>query len=109
MPDPKFLKPWHGIPRKEITWHPRVEEDLCMGCGLCVTSCGRQVYEYDAERRKSVVAEPLHCMVGCVTCANLCPEQAISFPPLTTLRRLVKDHKLVQRARKELRQRPAAA
>lgn len=55
------------------------------------------------------MAEPLHCMVGCVTCANLCPEQAIAFPPLTTLRRLVKDHKLVQRARKELRQRAAAA
>jgi hypothetical protein len=32
MPDPKFVKPWHGIPREEIPWHPTVDEDVCIRC-----------------------------------------------------------------------------
>jgi len=30
---------WHGVLRKEINWHPRVEDELCIGCGLCVLGC----------------------------------------------------------------------
>jgi CDP-4-dehydro-6-deoxyglucose reductase len=32
MSDPKFLKPWHGIPREEIKWNPTVDTDACIGC-----------------------------------------------------------------------------
>jgi len=80
MPDPKFAKPWHGIPREEIPWHPTVDEDVCIGCGTCVVSCSRLVYRFDFERKKAVVADPLNCMVGCRTCASTCPANAISFP-----------------------------
>ena len=24
MPDPKYTKPWHGVPREQILWHPTV-------------------------------------------------------------------------------------
>jgi CDP-4-dehydro-6-deoxyglucose reductase len=85
MPDPKFTKPWHGVPRDEITWFPTVVEDACIGCGTCVTGCSRLVYRYDYERRKAVVADPLNCMVGCTTCANTCPTNAIHFPPLSSV------------------------
>jgi len=101
MPDPKFTRPWHGVPREEIEWHPTVNEDLCIGCGLCVTTCGRGVFDYDYEREMPVVAEPLHCMVGCVTCANICPEGAIGFPPLQQLHKLIKARKVLVRAKKE--------
>ncbi len=30
MPDPKFAKPWHGVPRERVDWHPTVDEDACM-------------------------------------------------------------------------------
>jgi CDP-4-dehydro-6-deoxyglucose reductase len=80
MPDPKFAKPWHGIPREEIPWHPTVDEDVCIGCGTCVVSCSRLVYRFDFERKKAVVADPLNCMVGCRTCASTCPANAIGFP-----------------------------
>lgn len=83
MPDLKYTKPWHGVPREEIDWNPTVIEDACIGCGTCVTGCSRLVYRYDFERRKAVVADPLNCMVGCTTCANTCPTHAIRFPPLS--------------------------
>jgi CDP-4-dehydro-6-deoxyglucose reductase len=85
MPDPKFTKAWHGVPREKISWNPTIVEDACIGCGTCVTGCSRLVYRYDYEQRKSVVADPLNCMVGCTTCANTCPTNAIRFPPLSTV------------------------
>lgn len=80
MPDPRFAKPWHGVPREEVPWFPRVNDDVCIGCGTCVTTCGRSVYRFDFERKKAVVAEPMNCMVGCMTCATSCPTNAIGFP-----------------------------
>jgi CDP-4-dehydro-6-deoxyglucose reductase len=77
----KFSKPWHGIPRSEIPWFPTVDPDVCIGCGTCVISCSRSVYRLDFDRKKAVVADPMHCMVGCRTCASTCPANAISFPP----------------------------
>lgn len=89
-PNPNFAKPWHGIPREQIEWHPTVHEDVCIGCGTCVTGCNRLVYRYDFDRQKAVVAVPDNCMVGCTTCANTCPAHAISFPPLETVLQLEK-------------------
>jgi len=85
MPDPKLTKPWYGIPREEIDWHPTINEDVCIGCGTCVSGCGRSVYRFDFGRKKAVVADPLNCLVGCTTCANVCPSNAISFPSLQTV------------------------
>jgi CDP-4-dehydro-6-deoxyglucose reductase len=85
VPDVKFTKPWHGIPREAIDWHPSIDEDACIGCGTCVTGCSRTVYRFDFPRKKAVVADPLNCMVACMTCANTCPTDAISFPPVRTI------------------------
>ena len=89
MPDPKFLKPWHGVPREKIHWNPTVDENVCIGCGTCVTGCSRLVYRYDFEKNKAVVYDPLNCLVGCTTCANVCPVNAISFPPLEIVDSLI--------------------
>lgn len=85
MPDPKFTKPWHGVPRENIHWNPTIVEDVCIGCGTCVTGCSRLVYRFDFDRKKPVVVDPLNCMVGCTTCANTCPTHAIVFPPIETV------------------------
>ena len=85
MPNPQFTKPWHGVPREEIDWNPTVDVDACIGCGTCVTGCSRLVYRYDYGLEKAVVADPLNCMVGCTTCANTCPVNAIGFPPLSSV------------------------
>lgn len=80
---------WHGIPRRQIEWYPSVDEDACIGCGTCVTGCNRLVFKYDFEKKKAVVADPLSCIVGCVTCSNTCPTHAISFPPLDKITSLL--------------------
>ncbi|MFZ1082801.1 MAG: ferredoxin family protein [Candidatus Kryptoniota bacterium] len=80
MPKDLTQLKWHGIPRKEIPWFPTLDEEACIGCGLCYVSCGREVYEYDDKNRHVDVPRPYNCMVGCSTCATVCPTQAISFP-----------------------------
>jgi Pyruvate/2-oxoacid:ferredoxin oxidoreductase delta subunit len=60
----KFAK-WKGVPRENITWHPIINTDKCTGCGMCVTTCGRNVFDFDVNQNVAVVARPLQCMVGC--------------------------------------------
>jgi len=97
---------WWGIPRKEIPWYPQVDYKKCIGCGLCFMTCGRVVFDWDFEQMRPIVARPYNCLVGCTTCANLCPGKAINFPSLEILRKY--RDLAVAKARKrleELRQR----
>lgn len=106
--DPKFAK-FHGVDRKQIQWNPEIDESKCIGCGMCVTSCGRGVYKFDYESRKSKVANPTNCMVACQTCANLCPAKAIRFAEEDKTRekaqKIVKDFQLLPKVKEELEKR----
>jgi len=75
----KNFSEWHGISREKIEWYPKIDEEKCIGCGMCVTSCPRGVFKFDYEKRKAKVVNPMNCMVACITCSNLCPVGAISF------------------------------
>ena len=103
--DKKFTE-FHGIPRDLIDWHPVIDESKCIGCGMCVTSCGRGVYKFDYVKKKSKVANPNNCMVACITCANLCPAKAISFAEGDRTREkaqeIVKTTGILPRVKKEL-------
>jgi NAD-dependent dihydropyrimidine dehydrogenase PreA subunit len=90
---------WHGIPREEIPWHPRVDAQTCIGCTLCYVTCGRLVYEM--QDNKAVAARPLDCMVGCGTCGTVCPVEAISFPPRDLIWKLEREHKIFKIVRQE--------
>lgn len=90
---------WHGIPRASVNWYPTIVEDYCIGCGLCATSCGRGVYAFDYEGRKPVVVDLLMCMVGCTTCATLCPQDAVEFPSRGFIRNLVKKNTLLRQSK----------
>jgi NAD-dependent dihydropyrimidine dehydrogenase PreA subunit len=103
----KAIGLWHGIPRNEIDWHPVVDEKKCIGCGLCFLTCGKGVYQFDWDRKKSVVVHPESCVVGCQTCANLCPAMAIRFAeegddPRSKAQRLIKERKVLPAVKKEL-------
>lgn len=94
---------WHDIPRNEIDWHPTVIADRCIGCGLCVTSCGRGVYAFDYEQNRPVVVAPEMCMVGCTTCATICTQDAIEFPSQGYIRHLIKERKVLRQSKDMLR------
>jgi len=107
--DPKFTK-FNGVDRDKIQWNPVIDEDKCIGCGMCATSCGRGVYKFDYESKKSKVANPNNCMVACITCANLCPVGAISFveagdTPREKAQKIVKDFQLLPKVKEELEKR----
>jgi NAD-dependent dihydropyrimidine dehydrogenase PreA subunit len=92
---------WHGIPRQDIPWYPTVNADTCIGCELCFVTCGRNVFEI--RDRKSVVAHPFQCMVGCSTCAIVCPVEAISFPARDLIWKTEREHKIFRIVREEAR------
>jgi len=100
----KFAK-WKGVPREEIDWHPTIDETRCTGCGMCVTSCGRKVFDYNSETNKAVVARPLQCMVGCTSCEVWCIFDAISFPDSERVKNLIKERKILSLAKKQLEDR----
>ena len=93
------LQTWHGIPREQIPWFPTVDAEACIGCQLCFVTCGRGVYEMDG--RVAKVAKGLACMVGCSTCAAVCPTQAISFPERDLVWRVEREHKIFREVKRE--------
>lgn len=97
----KYAK-WKGVPREEINWNPTIDEDKCTGCGMCITSCGRDVFDYDPKKNKAVVARPLQCMVGCTSCEIWCVFDAISFPDPKEVKQLIKEKKILVHAKKQL-------
>ncbi|MBD3793738.1 MAG: ferredoxin family protein [Sulfuricurvum sp.] len=94
---------WHGIERTSIPWYPTVNPDQCIGCELCFVTCGKSVYamgEID-HKRKALVNDPYACVVGCTTCANICPTHAIGFPDPIIVLNAEREHKIFSQVHKE--------
>jgi len=96
---PTTQERWHGIPRQEIPWYPTVDPQACIGCELCYVTCGRGVY--DIQARKAIATNPYGCMVGCTTCAMVCPTDAIHFPEREVVRRVEREHKILHLVKEE--------
>lgn len=102
---PEKFAEWKSIDRTEIDWAPEVDKDQCTGCGMCVTSCGRNVFDYDWKQEKAVVARPNQCMVGCTSCQTWCIYDAISFPEPEYVKNIIKDKKVISLAKEQLEER----
>ncbi|RLJ01712.1 MAG: hypothetical protein DRP11_04005 [Candidatus Aenigmatarchaeota archaeon] len=96
---------WWGIDRKKIKWYPIVDQEKCSGCGVCLTVCGRNVFEFDFKKNRSKVKNPYNCMVGCDNCRVYCPAGAISFPQKNRrafIQSLLKKYDLIPKARENV-------
>ena len=103
---------WHGVPRQDVPWFPSVDNDACIGCELCFVTCGREVYEIELTqdgRRKARVERPYNCMVGCSTCAMVCPTEAISFPSRDIVWKVEREHKIFKIVHAEAEQKRTRA
>jgi NAD-dependent dihydropyrimidine dehydrogenase PreA subunit len=81
-----------GLPRERIPWYPTIVAEHCRPteCGLaCIAACPQNVYEHQADGRV-MVARPLACTVGDISCSFQCPFDAIRFPSQRELRRTLK-------------------
>lgn len=81
---------WRGIPREEIPWFPTIDAEKCIGCRECITICKNDVLTFNETSQKSKVVNPYNCVVECLTCARLCPVEAISFPDANEFSEFVK-------------------
>lgn len=60
-----------------------IEENLCKGCGLCVSVCPKKVLEISKQLNAkgyfpAYQARPDDC-VKCAICCTMCPDVAISI------------------------------
>ncbi len=92
--------PWiAGIPREQLEWYPTLDADKCVKCGMCM-NCGKNVYEWT--ETCPVVAHPYSCSPGCVSCANLCLGNAITFPAVSYIRDFYKKEGVWPKVKKVL-------
>jgi len=64
--------------RQELLHEPvttRVDEEVCTGCGQCVSICTYDAIEIDSKRKVAIVNEVL--CEGCGACAATCPSKAM--------------------------------
>ena len=90
-----------GYPREKVEWYPTIDHDKCVKCGTCM-NCGKGVYEWTEKGPR--VVNPYSCVVGCSTCANLCPGKAIAFPDPDNIRKLYREEGIWANIRKKLQE-----
>jgi len=83
-------------------WTPIIDESKCVGCGMCFTTCGRDIFDFNKERKKAVVARPLQCMVGYTLWEVRCIFDAISFPDKKRVRDFIKNKKILVQVKQKL-------
>lgn len=74
------------IPRDKIPWFLSIDPALCISDQECLNFCHNNVFAMDDASGKVVVDRPLNCVVGCDSCAQIFPGQAITFPDKDELR-----------------------
>jgi NAD-dependent dihydropyrimidine dehydrogenase PreA subunit len=78
------------VPRDQIDWSPRINYDACLGDHMCFDFCHNDVFTWDEENNRPIVANPNNCVLGCDSCAQICTVEAISFPSKDELRATLK-------------------
>lgn len=56
----------------------RIDLNRCTGCGSCVSICPMDVFYYNAEERKSVIAYPENCQ-SCGQCYLNCRSRSLGI------------------------------
>ena len=63
---------------RETMVFPKIDRELCVGCGRCSVSCydgGHQAIAFDETRKPRIIGQKC---VGCHLCVHVCPTGAIS-------------------------------
>ena len=55
----------------------KIDEDICIGCRICVDSCMMDVIYFDEDKGKAYIKYPKDCQ-ACFLCQRDCPVKAIT-------------------------------
>ena len=86
------------IPREKVNWHPTINYDACTGDRLCFDFCHNEVFLWDEDKQQPIVQNPLNCVIGCDSCAQQCPVEAITFPSKDGLRKQLREVRALAQA-----------
>jgi 2-oxoglutarate ferredoxin oxidoreductase subunit delta len=72
----------------------RIDEDMCKGCGLCVSVCPKNVLEMSTQLNAkgycpAYQARPEDCIL-CALCCSMCPDVAIGISEVSEAEELPK-------------------
>ena len=73
----KDFSPASELDRETMVF-PKIDRELCVGCGRCSVSCydgGHQAIAFDETRKPKIICQKC---VGCHLCVHVCPTGAIS-------------------------------
>jgi 2-oxoacid:acceptor oxidoreductase delta subunit (pyruvate/2-ketoisovalerate family) len=59
---------------------PRVNMDICVGCGTCERNCPANIVTVSKEPSLSVFIDMNYCK-GCGICSEVCPKNCIEMVP----------------------------
>jgi len=76
--DPKPLNPEHGV-EEEVKTVAVIDEEICIGCTLCIQACPVDAILGAAKQMHTVIAE--EC-TGCDLCLPPCPVDCIEMVPI---------------------------
>ena len=73
---------YEDIPRKEISWGPKINYNKCTSCGKCVEFCHQKAFDFEEKdgKKRSIVKHYNNCVVFCRGCEDICPAGAITHP-----------------------------
>jgi NAD-dependent dihydropyrimidine dehydrogenase PreA subunit len=66
--------------REKFPWFPSIDYSACVADLECLNSCPYDVFKWDSETGRPVVAHPYRCLPGCDICVQNCRAGGISLP-----------------------------
>jgi NAD-dependent dihydropyrimidine dehydrogenase PreA subunit len=67
-------------PIRKLLWFPTIDYALCVSDLGCLLFCPYDVFDWDKETGRPVVAHPYNCVPGCDMCAEDCALGAVTLP-----------------------------
>jgi NAD-dependent dihydropyrimidine dehydrogenase PreA subunit len=66
--------------REKFPWFPTIDPDACRKDLQCLNFCPHDVFEWEPETGRPIVAHRLQCSPGCEICLEGCETGALSLP-----------------------------
>ena len=95
--------------REQFPWFPTIDPDACRKNLECLNFCPNDVFEWDPQTGRPIVAHPLHCSPGCDICLESCDTGALSLPSKEEFHLALKKYRQPDKRASNLRLLPSSS